>query len=182
MVASATSLFERLDQKAYGSHYFYVETVIDQPIERVWQRALRISDWMTDHRLETIAGKTGEVGHFERVYACGIGPEVPQPHYHLYGIAEIIPLKCIALEVFPERGGSYGDAKPWVAFDSILFSEVAGGTRLVFLQIHVTLGGNNDGVDDAHAAERRKAEEATGRERLHRYFENLRRLAGDYVK
>lgn len=175
-------MFERLDQKPYGSQYFYEETIIEQPLERVWERALRISDWMKDHRLEPLAGKAGEIGHFERVYSCGIGPDVPQPQYHLYGIAEIIPLRCIALEVFPERGGSYGDAKRWVAFDSILFSEVDGGTRVAFLQVHVHPDGRSDVVDDPHAVERRKAEDATARKRLHRSFDNLRRLASDYVK
>jgi hypothetical protein len=172
--------YRTLAQKPYRSDYFYVETVIDQRIERVWQQALRIGDWMTDHRLETIAGKAGEIGHFERVYSCGITPEVPKPHYHLYGIAEIIPLKCIALEVFPERGGSYGDAKQWTAFDSILFSDLDGRTRVAFLQVHVSTEGNTDRADDAHADERREQQEATGRERLHRYFENLKRLVSDY--
>jgi hypothetical protein len=181
MATSGTALFERLNQKPYRSHYFYVETVIGQRIERVWQHALHIGDWMTDHRLETIAGKTGEIGHFERVYSCGITPDVPKPHYHLYGIAEIIPLKCIALEVFPERGGSYGDAKEWMDFDSILFSDQDGRTRVAFLQIHISADVNTGRLDEVHADERRK-QEATGRERLYRYFENLRRLASDNLK
>lgn len=176
MVASGPALFERLNQKPYKSHYFYVEAVIDQHIERVWSHALRIDDWMTDHRLETVAGKPTEIGHFERVYPCDIDPNVPKPHYILYGIAEIVPLKCIALEVFPEKGGSFGDAKQWMAFDSILFSDLGGKTRIAFLQIHVSPGESSDRADDT-SADKSSEGDAVFRQRLLRYFDNLRRLS-----
>jgi hypothetical protein len=174
---SATRLFERLDQKPYKSNYFYVEAIIDGPIEEVWRRALKIGDWMTDHRLETIDGQPGKIAHLERVYPRDTDPSVPRPHYHLYAIAELIPLKCIALEVFPEKGGSYGDPSQWIAFDSILFSDLGGRTNVGFLQIHVVTEGEHH--DDEAARQRRKKDEEIGRDRLNRYFENLRRLVRD---
>lgn len=169
-----TERFRSLDQKPFESHYFYVETVIDHPVAKVWPQALRIESWMTDHRLETLSGTPGKVGHFERVYMREIAPTIPAPHYHLYGISEVIPLKCIALEVFPEKGGSYGNTREWMAFDSLLFTDIIDRTRVAFLQVHVNMGGEQK--EDAAARQQRMKDEAVGRDRLERYFGNLKRL------
>lgn len=169
--------YETLDGKPYESRYLYVETVLDYPVEEVWPHALQIGKWMTDHRLETIAGEAGTVGHFERVFMRGVGPEVPEPHYHLYGIAEIIPLKLIAMEVFPEIGGSYGKTREWVMFDSMQFTDVGGRTHIGFLLVDMQVGRG-----EAKGPQKRQDEEHERemiRERLGRFFENLRQLVSN---
>jgi uncharacterized protein YndB with AHSA1/START domain len=156
-----------LDDKPYESHYVYLETVIDHPVEKVWPHAVNIGSWMTDHRLETLAGEAGEVGHFERVYLRGLGEEVPTPHYHLYGTAAVVPNKCIVLEVFPEQGGSYGKTREWMMFDSILLVDLGSRTKMIFLMIDVNMG---------RAEQKEQHQDELARERLNRYFDNLKQL------
>lgn len=169
--------YKRLDEKPYESQYLCVETIIEYPVEKVWPHALQIGKWMTDHRLETLAGEAGKVGHFERVFMRGIGAEVPEPHYHLYGIAEIIPFKLIAMEVFPEIGGSYGKKREWVMFDSILFVDLGGRTHITFLLVDMQVGrgaGRHRKKMDDEEQEREVI-----RDRLGRFFDNLRQLVSD---
>jgi hypothetical protein len=163
--------YESLDQKPYESVYMYGETIIDHPIEKVWPHALNIGGWMSAHRLETIAGEPGTVGHFERAYSQGIGKDIALPHYHLYGIAHVIPFKLIALEVFPEKGGSYGSTVQRLSFDNILLVDLAGRTKVVFAMVDVSLE-----KGDEEFRQRQKREHAEGEKRLEPYFENLRRL------
>jgi acetyl esterase/lipase len=66
--------------------------------------------------------------------ACRISPVSWSSHaivgaQNLYGIVEIIPQKLIALEVFPERGGSYGVTKSWMSY---LFELTTGADRQEF--------------------------------------------------
>jgi hypothetical protein len=171
MQSNTGQLIRSLDQKPYESHYLHVETIIDHPVEKVWPCALNIGSWMSAHRLETIAGEPMNVGHFERVYPRNLGAEVPPPHYHLYGIAEIIPLKLIALEVLPEKGGSYGDAHEWVSFDNILLSDIGAKTQVTFLMVEIQLG-----KWDQRSRENRNAVLEGVRPMLEGYFENLKRL------
>lgn len=166
-----TNAYRSLADRPYGSLYLYVETVIDHSVEKVWPHALDIGSWMSAHGLETIDGEARKVGYLERVHPRGLGNDVPLPHYHLYGIAHIIPLKLIALEVFPERGGSYGVTKPWMSFDNILFTDLGGRTQVVFLMVDAHLGAH----DEAYV-QRRSKEVAGGRDLIDGYFENLRRL------
>lgn len=166
-----TDGYQSLQEKPYESHYLYAETTIDHPVERVWPHALNIGGWMSAHRLETVAGQPGEVGHFERVYPRGVGRDVGFPHYHMYGLAHIVPLKYIALEVFPEKGGSYGNARPYISCDGILLTDVGGKTEITFLLVDVHLGmGNTDSYD------RRRNEIEASRSLLNQYFDNLRQL------
>ena len=165
--------YQRLDQRPYESHYLYVDTVIDHPVESVWPHALNIGSWMNAHRLATIAGKAGEVGHFERVFPKGVGPEVGLPHYHLYGVTAVVPLKYIALEVLPEKGGSYGDEKEWMSFDGILLTDMGSRTHVALLMIDVQMGRRSE-----EERQRRKQEIAEGRTLVHQYFENLQQLVG----
>jgi hypothetical protein len=142
------------------------DTVIEAPVEKVWPQALKIGSWMTAHRLETVAGEPGKVDHFEQVFPRNLAADVPEPHYHFYGIAAAVPHQYIALEVFPERGGSYGKTRPWLMFDVLQFTDLGGRTRVTFLMIDVQLGkeavpeAKHDGVADM----------------IHGYFENLKRL------
>lgn len=163
--------YRRLDEKPYESFYLYVETIINHPVERVWSHALNIGEWMSAHRLETIAGEPGQVGHFERVYPTGLGSDVPQPHYHLYGIAAIIAPKLIALEVFPEKGGSYGKTRQKLSFDTILLTDLGGKTHVAFHMVDV-----HPGKVEADFAARRGAELEGVRRMLEQYFSNLRAL------
>ena len=160
--------YASLEDKPYESHYLYVDTIIDHPVERVWKHAVKISTWMTDYRLVTLAGIAGEVGHFERVYPPGLAEGTPPPHYHLYGIAELIPNKCIFIEVFPERGGSYGKTREWLMFDNILLVDLGGRTKVIFFIIDVHPG---------RAAQPESHDDAVLRDRLERYFVNLKKLA-----
>jgi hypothetical protein len=163
--------YKSLDDKPYDSFYLYVDTVIDYPVERVWPHALNIGRWMSAHRLDRIEGEPGQVGFFERVYPVSLASTVPEPRYHLYGIAEIIAPKLIALEVFPENGGSYGNTRPKMSFDTIFLTDLGDRTHVGFYMVDVHLG---EGDEQSHV--RRKAELEGGvRELLMQYFENLRR-------
>lgn len=163
-----------LSDKPYFSHYLYVDTVIDHPVETVWPHVLNIADWMVDHRLETLAGKPGEVGHFERVWPRDLGEEMPPPHYHLYGVAKVIPLKLIALEVFPEKGGSYGNRfypESFISFDNILLTDLADRTAVTLLMVGVSK------EDVAHSADPIPDKQRIST--LRRYLDNLRALVDD---
>lgn len=129
--------YETLAQKPFESVHTYVDAVIDFPVEQVWAQAVHIGRWMTDHRLETIAGTSGEVGYFEKVVVVEADPKAPPPHYILYGIADLVPLKCISLEVFPEKGGSYGDPRRWINFDQILLTDLGSKTHVAVVILHV---------------------------------------------
>ena len=161
----------KLEDKPFESIYLYVDTIIEQPVSKVWPHALDIGSWMSAHRLETIAGEASKVGHFERVFPRGLADDAPKPHYHLYGIAELIPFKLIVLEVFPERGGSYGDSRESMSFDSILFTDLGSTTQVALLMTDVHLGKR-----DQEFMSRRKGEHEAGKELVKAYFENLRKL------
>jgi hypothetical protein len=171
-----TEPYRSLDQKPYDSYYFHAETVIDHPVAKVWPHALMIGRWMSDHRLETIAGKPGNVGHFERVHPHDLPPQTPSPRYHLYEVAQIVPFKSIVLEVFPERGGSYGDATEKTSFDAILLTDLGARTHLTFLAIDVDLQKTKPAAAER---EKRAAKEQRMRERLHKYFDNLARQVAE---
>jgi len=89
----------------------------------------------------------------------------------LYGIAYVIPLKLIVLEVFPEKGGSYGKTKPKLSFDSVLLADLGGKTLVGFHMVDVHLEKGDAGF---HA--RRDEELKAVRGMLEAYFGNLRRL------
>ncbi len=168
MAAQRTSL----EHKPYESIYVWRETLIESPAEQVWPHALNIRGWMSAHRLETLTGEAGKVGHFEQVWPRNLGKDTPHPHYHLYGVAEVIPYRYIALEVMPEEGGSYGNSREWMSFDGIFINECGGKTRVTFLMIDAHLG---KGDKDFHA--RRKQELDTFMDEfMTQFFENLKRL------
>lgn len=163
--------YQSLDEKPYESVYLHAQTRIEHPVQKVWPHVLNIGGWMSAHGLETVAGEPGQVGHFERVVPKTLGPDVPLPHYHLYGIAEIVPHQLIVLEVMPERGGSYGKTRQSMSFDSILLQDLGNATGLTFLMVDVYMG---KGEPDFCA--RRKQELTAARSLLEQYFENLKLL------
>lgn len=165
--------YRTLEQKPYDSHYLYVDTIVDRPLKAVWPHVLNIGSWMSAHRLETLDGESGKVGHFERVYPRGLGAETGLPHHHLYGVGEIIPYKLIVLEVLAEQGGSYGDSREWMSFDSIQLADLGGRTQVAFLLVDV-----HPGKGDAAFHERQRKKLEGGRTLLEQYFENLKKLVG----
>jgi len=170
-MTDAQSRYTNLSQRPYESHYLFLDARIDAPVEKVWPHALNIGSWMTAHRLETIGGESGKIGHLERVYPKHLASAVGHPRYHLYGVTNIIPHKYIGLEVFPEKGGSYGDRNEWMSFDGVLLIDLGGRTQVVFLMVDVQMGSR-----DQAERERRQQEINEGREMITGYFENLRAL------
>lgn len=165
--------YQSLAEKPYESEYLVHDTIIDCPVTQLWPHLLNIGGWMSAHDLETIDGKAGQVGFFERVHPRKLAEDAPEPHYHLYGIAEIIPHKCVALEVFPEAGGSYGSKAEKTSFDTIILTDLGERTQLTFLMIDVLLSKANGAVLHAEEKEARSQRLAAV---LDGYFDNLRGL------
>ncbi|PZF86639.1 hypothetical protein [Jiangella anatolica] len=163
--------YRRLDDKEFDSHYLYVEREIHHPVKAVWPHVLAIGSWMNAHELRTLDGAPGEVGFFERVLPRDLAPDVPPPHYHLYGIAHVVPYKYVALEVFPERGGSYGKARPKIDLDGIHLVDVGASTKLIFCMIDIQLGEGPPG-----SYEQRESELDGVRGMLEDYFDTLEAL------
>src|SRR5262249_54287311 len=94
---------------------------------------------------------------------------------HLYGVTQLVPPTYVGFETFSEKGGSYGDPREFLSFDSILLADVGGKTKLTFLVIEVKPGAPQPIAGDA-----RKLEEefprAAYEDRARRYFDNLSRL------
>jgi hypothetical protein len=167
------TLYQRFDEKPFESKYFIIDTVLDYPPETVWPYAIRIGDWMSDYRLETLEGTPGEVGHFERVIPS-LGDEVPPPRSHVYGVAQLVAPTYIGLEEFSERGGSYGNPRDSLGLDTILLTDIGGKTKLTFLVIEVIPGEPaplSDDVREIHEAFRAEYEA-----RARQYFVNLKNL------
>jgi hypothetical protein len=132
----------------------------------VWPHVIKIGTWMTDHRLETIDGQEATVGHFERVWPKDLDETTQEPQYHLYGIVKLIPERLVVLEVFPEKGGSYGDAfypPEFVNFDAILLTGCGDTTQVSFYGIEV-FAEHDDAYDEGIQVQ------------INRYFDNLREL------
>jgi hypothetical protein len=169
------TVYDNLEQKPYQSHYLHAETTLDHVVAKVWPHALAIGTWMSAHRLETVAGEPARVGHFERVYPRGIESGVGLPHYHVYGIAHIIPYKYIALEVLPEMGGSYGNSREWMSFDGLLLTDLGNRTHITFLLVDVHMGKGDDASYQC-----KEHELATdGNKLIHKYFDNLKRILSE---
>ena len=148
-VSAAAQTIDKFENKSYHSNYGYTETFIDHPVEKVWPHVLDIAKWMDAHDLETVSGEPGKFGHLVKVMPHGIGDETPLPHYHLYALAKIIPLKLIALEVFPEKNGSYGGHDKKTSIDTILLSDIGGNrTKVAFYLADVNWKENPKNVTD----------------------------------
>src|SRR4051812_18098279 len=118
--------YETFEEKPYATQYLVAEALIDHPVAVVWPRIVDIASWMTAHELETISGASGSEGHLERVRPRTPTEGIEPPHYHLYGIAKVVPFRCLVLEVFPEQGGSYGNAfypPEYLGIDTILLTD-----------------------------------------------------------
>lgn len=165
--------YTKLADKPFDSHYMIEEIDIDRPVEHVWPFALNIGGWMNAHGLETVDGRPNKVGHFERVYPKNVSPETPQPHHHVYGVAHVIPNKYVALEVMPEKGGSYGITREYVSFDGILLNDLDGArTRVTFLYIDM-----HHGKGSAEEYAKKEADIQRARGLLQSYLVQLKQQA-----
>lgn len=166
--------YKKLSDKPYHSEYLIHDTRLNHPVAVVWPHVVNIGGWMSAHRLETIDGAAGQVGHFERVYPRNLAATSPAPHYHLYGVAALVPLKMVALEVFPEAGGSYGNPANKTSFDSIILTDLGDQTHLTFHMVDVLLDRPASGAK-LHS-ETPEARLVRLRGVLDGYFDNLRNL------
>ncbi|MCT2532376.1 hypothetical protein N2488_04200 [SAR92 clade bacterium H231] len=151
--------------------YFFEETVIDQPVEKVWPHLLNIKGWLNDYGTERLSGEEGKVGLLVKVMPPGIGDEVPLPHNHLYRLATVIPNKLITLKVFSEEGGSYG--MDYTNIDNMLLTEVDGKTKISFI------GGmeiRRHGMSEKEIQEYAKVIEDSVPVRFEKFWVNLKRL------
>jgi hypothetical protein len=133
MVSKLELNYTSVDQRPFNTDYVWAEAVIGHPIETVWRHALDFPAWMfANHEWEPIAGETGKPGMLWRLWPRRhyVGDDCPAPHYHFVGIAKIIRHKLIAAEVWPEKGGSYGDRfvpPSYRGLDNILLTDLGGG-------------------------------------------------------
>jgi hypothetical protein len=171
----------RLADKPFASHYLHVAAVIDAPVSQVWPHVLDIESWLQDHELETINGAPGTVGLVQRVRPRGLSEAIPRPHYHLYGIAHVVPERLIVLEVFAEKGGSYGITHDWAMFDYLIVSDKGDKTEVSFVMLDLTLGDAGQRARGHNPLSKDKeAESAHTIERLRHNFGNLKRLVGSH--
>jgi hypothetical protein len=164
-----SDLYTSLGQKPFLSHYLYVDAIIDHPVSKVWPFAVNLPCWMSaHHRWEPIDGEPGEVGLFWRLWPTTeyVGRETPPPNYHLAGIQRIIPYKFIGLEVFMEKGGSYGGMIPedHVGFDNLLFADLGAKTQVTALFIEESKTALTGGSEEASVAN------------VANHFENLKKF------
>jgi hypothetical protein len=148
------SFYTSLGEKPFDSHYDWREIDIAAPVSTVFARARHISEWMNAHEIVSIHGIPGEAGHFGRVFPRNLSPGTPEPRHHLFGIAYLVPDRFIGIEVFNERGGSYGKTNGWLALDGIIFTSLdSRRTRVAFLITDLHEGAPSTNESEARAAE-----------------------------
>jgi hypothetical protein len=160
--------YATIDDRPFHSHYLYVETIIDHPIEKVWPHALLIDKWANNnHRYETVVDTGGGVGHLWRLYYQSVPEGTPEPHYSFTGITYVIPHKLVGYEVFPEKGGSYGGMIPldYRGFDTMVVDDLGGRTKVAVLVISTS----ENPIDVGRSDEDRAAA-------FYAHFDNLRTL------
>jgi hypothetical protein len=129
--------YETVDERPFDTHYVWADADFDHPIETVWEQALDIPSWMgANHEWEPVTGETGKPGMLYRLWPrkhylveSGVEGECPPPHFHFVGIARVIRHKLIGVEVWPEKGGSYGGLveASHKGLDSLVFTDLGGG-------------------------------------------------------
>jgi hypothetical protein len=129
--------YETVDERPFDTHYVWADADFDHPIETVWEQALDIPSWMgANHEWEPITGEPGKAGMLYRLWPrkhylveSGVEGECPPPHYHFVGIAKVIRHKLLGVEVWPEKGGSYGGLVEAAhkGLDSLVFTDLGNG-------------------------------------------------------
>jgi hypothetical protein len=173
-----TDRYTALDQKPFVSDYTYTEQFIDHPVAEVWPYALDLPAWMSaNHEWEPIAGERGEVGYFWRISPRRhyVASELPlaEPHYHVIGLSKVIEHKLIVVELFPEKGGSYGDRFMPAddrGFGPLMLTDLGERTCITALNIHTAAREPDQPHPDASMPDEVKAEGFAG------HFDKLRRL------
>jgi hypothetical protein len=170
--------YTTLDQKPFTADYTYTEQIIDHPVAKVWEHALDIAAWMSaNHEWEPIDGEPGTVGYFWKIsprehYVPGDEP-LPEPRYHMIGITKIIEHKLIEVEVFPEKGGSYGNRfmpEDDRGFGPLFFTDLGDKTCVTALIIHTAHRTPDQPHPDTSVPDDVKAGPFAG------HFDNLRKL------
>jgi hypothetical protein len=140
--------YTSVDARPFSTHYVWAEAFLEHPIEKVWEYAVDLPLWMgANHEWEPLAGETGKAGMLWRIwprrhYAAenGMDPDnVPPPRYHFVGITKVIRHKLLGIEVWTEKGGSYGTAidPSHRGLDSVLFTDLGNRTNARALFIGV---------------------------------------------
>jgi hypothetical protein len=170
--------FETVDQRPFGTHYVWADADIDHPVEKVWEYAVDLPSWMgANHEWEPVAGETGKPGMLWRIWPrrhyvveSGLEEECPPPRFHWVGIAKVIRHKLIGVEVWSEKGGSYGAAldPSHNGLDSLVLTDLGGRTNIKGLFIAV-----EDPKPDQHI-DTSEEENIAANVMLH--FDNLRKL------
>jgi hypothetical protein len=173
--------YTSVDERPFHTHYVWAEAVLDHPIEKVWEYALDLPLWMgANHEWEPLAGETGKAGMLWRIWPRrhyvaekGMDPDnLAPPRYHFVGIGKVIRHKLIGVEVWPERGGSYGAAidPSHRGLDSVLFTDLGERTNVRALFIAVEDPKPDQRVDTS------EEEQVAANVMLH--FENLQKVLG----
>jgi hypothetical protein len=173
-----TDVYTEFDQKPFTADYTYTEQIVDHPVAEVWEHALDIPAWMSaNHEWEPIAGEPGKVGYFWRIsprehYVPADDP-LPEPRYHVIGISKVIPHKLIVVELWPEKGGSYGNRfmpEDDAGFGALIFTDLGDKTCITALNIHTAHREPDQPHPDTSISDEEKAGPFAG------HFDNLRKL------
>jgi hypothetical protein len=165
--------YTSVEGRPFNTHYVWAEAVLDHPVEKVWEVAVDLAAWMpANHEWEVISGEVGKVGVLYRIWPrkhyVG-GDECPPPHYHWVGIAKLIRHKLIGVEVWPEKGGSYGDKfvpASYRGLDNVLLTDLGDGRTNVRGLFIATMDQQADQELDTNEEEELK-------ENVMLHFENL---------
>jgi len=168
--------YTAVTERPFNTRYTWAEAVIDHPAENVWPYAVDLPLWMpANHEWEPIAGETGKVGMLYRLWPrkhyVG-GDECPPPHYHWVGIAKLIKHKLIGVEVWTEKGGSYGDRfvpPSYRGLDNILLTDLGDGRTNVRGLFIATM-------DPEPGQELDTNDEAVTADNVMLHFDNLRKV------
>jgi hypothetical protein len=171
--------YTSVDARPFSTHYVWAEADIEHPVEKVWDFAVDLPLWMgANHEWEPLAGELGKAGMLWRIWPrrhyvaeSGLDPDdLAPPRYHYVGIAKVIRHKLIGVEVWTERGGSYGGAlhESHTGLDSLLLTDLGGRTNVRGLFIAVEDPKPEQHVDTS------EEEQLAANVMLH--FENLRKL------
>lgn len=173
-----TDGYTMLDQKPFTADYTYTEQIVHHPVAKVWEYALDLPAWMSaNHEWVPVSGEPGTVGYFWKIsprehYVPGDQP-LAEPRYHVIGISKVIRNKLIIVEIFPEKGGSYGNRfmpEDDRGFGQLILTDLGEKTCITAVNIHTASRGPDQPHPDTSISDEEKAGPFAG------HFDNLRKL------